>query len=586
MSTSVEKIKDRLNIVDVVGSYIKLEKSGNSLKAKCPFHNEKTPSFFVSPERESYYCFGCGAKGDIFSFVEQMEGLDFRGALKLLADRAGVELEAFSSQEKDSKSRIFLLLEEATKYFQNCLQNEKAPLAYLEKRGLTKKTIKDWRIGFVKDDWRTVSNFLQKRGFTEKELERAGLTKKSDDGKNVYDRFRGRIMFPIFDSAGRVVAYSGRILVDDLPDGRQAVKPAKYLNSPETELFTKSKILYGFDRAKQAIRKFDYSVLVEGQMDLLMCHQAGFANTVASSGTALTSEHLKLIKRISNKVMMAFDADKAGQKAVERAWMLAISQGMEVKVASIKAGPNGEKSDPAELILKDKDEWKNVLKNSVHIVDFLLENVLAEKLDARKLGIAVRERILPYISLVDSDIEKSQYVSKISDRTGIKEEAVWEDLKKVKVNIESLEEKSKQNTEENGVPLRLDEIERRICGIVCWQKSLKEPGLSVEGLIRELKDKFGDEFMSKLNQIPEDKQNEIIFEAESYCGGLDKEEIFKIKNDLVREFMLEKYKNEQENIMIELKKAEKDKDEEKKIALAKRFNDISKKLNEFRNTKF
>lgn len=577
MATSVEKIKDRLNIVDVVGSYIKLEKSGNSLKAKCPFHNEKTPSFFVSPERESYYCFGCGAKGDIFSFVEQMEGLDFRGALKLLADRAGVELEAFSSQEKDGKSRIFLLLEEATKYFQNCLQTEKAPLAYLEKRGLTKKTIKDWRVGFVKDDWRTVSNFLQKKGFTEKELERAGLTKKSDDGKNVYDRFRGRIMFPIFDSAGRVVAYSGRIFIDD-------GKSAKYLNSPETELFTKSKILYGFDKAKQAIRKFDYSVLVEGQMDLLMCHQAGFAFTVASSGTALTSEHLKLLKRISNRVIMAFDADKAGQKAVERAWMIAISLGMEVKVASIKAGPKGEKSDPAELILKDKDEWKNVLKHSVHIVDFLLENVLAEKMDSRKLGIAVKEKILPYISLVDSDIEKSQYVSKISDRTSIKEDAIWEDLKKIKINIESLEEKSKQGTEVKGTPPRLDEIERRICGIVCWQKSLKEPSLSVEGLLRELKDKFGDDFISKFNLVTEDKKNEIIFEAESYCGGMDKEEIFKIKNDLVREFVLEKYKNEQENIMIEIKKAERDKDEEKKVALAKRFNDISKSLNSIRNS--
>jgi DNA primase len=579
MSTSVEKIKDRLNIVDVIGSYIKLEKSGNSLKAKCPFHNEKTPSFFVSAERDNYYCFGCGAKGDIFSFVEQIEGLDFRGALKLLADKAGIELEVNSRGAEDNKSRIFLILEEATKYFEKNLQNEKAPLAYLEKRGLTPKTIKDWRIGFVRDDWRTVSEFLQKKGFTEKELERAGLTKKSEDGKNVYDRFRGRIMFPIFDSAGRVVAYSGRILIDD-------GKSAKYLNSPETELFTKSKILYGFDKAKQSIRKFDYGVLVEGQMDLLMCHQAGFANTVASSGTALTSEHLKLLKRISNRVIMAFDADKAGQKAVERAWMIAISLGMEVKVASIKTGPNGEKSDPAELILKNKDEWKNVLKNSVHIVDFLLENVLAENLEARKIGIAVKEKILPYISLVDSDIEKSQYVSKISDRTNIKEDAIWEDLKKIKINIESLEEKSKQGLREKDELLRLDDIERRICGIACWQKSLKEPSLSVEELLREFKDRLGDDFISKFDQITEDKKNELIFEAESYCGGKSKEEILWFKQDLINQFLIERYKKEQESIMLELKRAEKDKDEEKQKALIKRFKDIKKISEDIKNMKF
>ncbi len=579
MSTSVEKIKDRLNIVDVVGSYIKLEKSGNSLKAKCPFHNEKTPSFFVSPERESYYCFGCGVKGDIFSFVEQMEGLDFRGALKLLADRAGVELEVFSGGAEDNKSRIFLLLEEATKYFEKNLQNEKTALNYLLKRGLTEKTIKDWRIGYVRDEWRVVSELLQKKGFTEKELERAGLTKKSEDGKNVYDRFRGRIMFPIFDSAGRVVAYSGRILVDD-------GKSAKYLNSPETELFTKSKILYGFDRAKQIIRKFDYSVLVEGQMDLLMCHQAGFANTVASSGTALTTEHLKLIKRISNRVIMAFDADKAGQKAVERAWMLAIAEGMEVKVASIKAGPNGEKSDPAELILHDKDEWKKVLKNSVHIVDFLLENVLALKLDTRQIGIAVKEKILPYISLVDSDIEKSQYVSKIADRTGIKEEAVWEDLKKIKINIESFEEKKDLSSRVGGSLPRQDSIERRICGIICWQKSLKEPSVAVSDLINELGDKLDDDFITRLSRLSEEKKNEIIFEAESYCSGLSGEEILRIKDELVREYLLEKYRGEQGNLILELKKAEKDKNEEKKSALAKRFNDISKKLNDIKSKKF
>ena len=259
MNSPVQKIKERLSIEDVVSSYIKLDQAGSNLKANCPFHNEKTPSFFVSPDRGSYYCFGCGAKGDIFSFVEEFEGLDFKGALKILANKAGVVLEQYNTEEESEKERLYRAMEEATKFYsQNLTKNEKAR-EYLKSRGLTENSIEDFRIGFAKDDWRELYNYLRSKNFTDKEIELAGLAKKSEKG--YYDRFRGRIMFPISDSSGRVIAFSGRLFIDD-------GKSAKYLNSTDTPIFSKSAVLYGLDKAKDSIRKNNFSILVEGQFEI------------------------------------------------------------------------------------------------------------------------------------------------------------------------------------------------------------------------------------------------------------------------------------------------------------------------------
>jgi len=324
MTDSVEKIKERLGIAEVVGGYLKLEKAGKNLRARCPFHNEKTPSFFVSPDRGSYYCFGCGAKGDIFSFVEQFEGLDFKGALKLLADRAGVKLEYDRGSFSDGKSereKIFQILEEATGYFETNLKSNDEARNYLQKRGVAEKTCVVFRLGYAPDEWRSLLTHLKNKKFTESDLEKAGLIKKNETGSNYYDRFRGRIIFPIADSAGRIVGFSGRILKGKPED-------AKYLNSPETELFAKSRILYGLDKAKAEIRRRDFAVLVEGQMDLLMSHQAGVANAVASSGTALTDEHINLLKRFSNRLLLVFDPDEAGFKAALRGAGLALTRGL------------------------------------------------------------------------------------------------------------------------------------------------------------------------------------------------------------------------------------------------------------------
>jgi DNA primase len=521
MSTPVEQIKERLNIVDLLGSYIKLEKAGKNLKARCPFHNEKSPSFFVSPERDSYYCFGCGKKGDIFTFVQEFEGLDFFGALKMLAEKTGVELTRENIGQRNEKEAIFNALEAATQFFESNLPKSSSAQKYLEKRGLTEKTIKDWRIGFVADDWRTLYDYLAARKFSDSEIEQAGLIKRNE--KSFYDRFRGRIMFPIRDPAGRVIGFTGRILPEN-DDG----KAAKYLNSPETAVFNKSSLLYGFDMAKIAIRKMDYSVIVEGQMDLLMCHQAGFENTVATSGTALTPEHLQLLKRISNRVIMAFDADKAGFAAATKAWQLALSLGMEVKIAEFKEG-----KDPAEVILTGKEGFKEALKNSMHIIDFYLSKILAEKLEIRKMGAEVREKILPFLAIIESSIEKSYFVKKIAEKTGISEDAIWDDLKKVRIEPGVTGAEVRTGHFKDEMPLnKADSIGRRILGIINWQEKDTEKIVDIPKTKERVNEIIGEENFKKWLMAPENVINEATFEAEQYY---DRKKLQSVLDELLLE---------------------------------------------------
>jgi len=568
MSTPVEKIKERLNIVDLLGTYIKLEKAGKNMKACCPFHNEKTPSFFVSPERDSYYCFGCNAKGDIFTFVQEFEGLDFFGALKLLAERTGVELVRENIGMKNEKEAIFNALEAATQFFESNLPKSQSAIKYLEKRGLTEKTIKDWRIGFVADDWRTLYDYLSARKFSDSEIEQAGLIKRNE--KSFYDRFRGRIMFPIRDSAGRVVGFSGRIL-PEADDG----KAAKYLNSPETAVFNKSRLLYGFDLAKLAIKKLDYSVIVEGQMDIIMCHQAGFQNVVATSGTALTPEHLVLLKRISNRVIMAFDADKAGFNAATKAWQLALSLGMEVKIAEFKDG-----KDPAEVILNDKEKFKEALKDSMHIVDFYLAKILSEKLDERKTGAEVREKILPFLVLIESNIEKSHWVKKINEKTGIKEDAIWEDLKKIKIEPGVAGVETKVGNFNDAVVIgRIDSIERRVIGVINWQEKDSDKVIDLEKTKEKVKEIIGEENFKKWENVPEQILNEATFEAEQYY---DKKRIQVVLDELLMELEKEYVKRALTETLAEMVKAEKEKDLKKRDIMASKCNELTKKLSKLK----
>ncbi|HJL55626.1 MAG TPA: DNA primase, partial [Candidatus Paceibacterota bacterium] len=418
MATQVEQIKEKLGIVDVVGQYIKLEKAGSNLKAKCPFHNEKTPSFFVSPARNSYYCFGCNAKGDIFSFVEQFEGVDFTGALKILGEKAGVQIVYERQDIRDEKSRLHSIMEDATLFFEENLNKQKKVLEYLKKRGLDDKTIKTWRVGYSPDSWSSLYEHLKGK-FNTDEINKAGLIKKSEKGGDYYDRFRGRIMFPISDNSGRIIAFSGRIFKDNENE-------AKYINSPETQLFSKSKILYGYDKAKFSIRKLNFSIVVEGQMDILLSHQALFTNTVALSGTALTEEQVGLLKRLSGNVVLAFDSDSAGVASSGKSAMLMLSLGMDVKVTHLKQG-----EDPSDVLNRSKDEWKKAIRNSKHIVDFYLDILRDSIDDKRKLRLKVGQTVLPYIKVISNKIDQEHFISVVAHRLGVAEDAVREEVENV-----------------------------------------------------------------------------------------------------------------------------------------------------------
>lgn len=482
MRGDVDTIKERLDITELISGYIKLEKAGQSFKARCPFHNEKTPSFFVSPTRQSFYCFGCGAKGDIFTFVQEVEGLDFREALFLLAEKAGVEVEYKRGESKTEKDKILGILEEAAMFFEKKLDGHEPARRYLNSRGINAETTKNWRIGYAPDEWRSLCNHLAGLGYDRKLIVKAGLSKTSDAaaGKEPYDVFRDRIIFPFSDSSGRIIAFSGRALSQD-------TEP-KYLNSPDTILFTKGEVLYGLDKAKDQIRKRNYAVLVEGQMDLILSHQAGVSNTVASSGTAFTSAHLERLKKLSSRIILAFDGDKAGEIAAEKSAVLGLALGMEVKVADLPLG-----QDPAGLASKDTTAWKNTLREALPAVEFFFNKAKEKERDPRKFGKQIEKKILPMIKLIRSTIEQSYFVSMLSKRTGIKEEVLWEDLRKVSPvdgarftpasdlhSVVSLQETASEEKR----PYR-EKIEERLAEIKLWQKELPKSAPEIALLKKE-----------------------------------------------------------------------------------------------------
>jgi len=536
MNSPIQQIKERLTIEEVVSSYIPLIKVGNSLKAKCPFHNEKTPSFFISTERNSYYCFGCAKGGDIFSFVEEFEGLDFKGALKLLADRAGVKLDNFNPKEEGEKEKLYRVMEESTKFFENNLIKNNEALEYLKSRGLKNETIKDFRLGVVPDLWRELYTYLKQKGFNDIEIEKAGLAKKTDKG--FYDRFRGRIMFPIMDSSGRVIAFSGRIF------GKAGENPvnAKYLNSPETPIFIKSSVLYGLDKAKEHIRKNNFSILVEGQLDLLLSHQAGWRNTIATSGTALSDStfskdnglsNLGLVRRLSSNIVLSFDGDNAGFSATERAGKIALMLGMDVKVTNLPSG-----LDPADLILKEgMDSWKDRIKNSKHIIEFISNKIIENfKNDSRKIGREVKDKVLPYLVLLPSSIEVAHFLKFLSDTTGIPMEALKNDLKQVEreradVFIESV----KQYGDKESIG-REESILERLFGVILWQKDSKNQVLEVSNItkiVEEILDSKIDEFLDKFKL----NRERLVFKAEEFYSKVNveilKDIILKDVKDLI-----------------------------------------------------
>ncbi|MEK7509473.1 MAG: DNA primase [Patescibacteria group bacterium] len=519
MSDTVQQIKDRLSIVDVVSGYVKLDRAGQNMRARCPFHAERTPSFIVSPDRGTYHCFGCSVGGDIFSFVEAIEGVDFKGALKILAERAGVPLVysrgSSPGGEKDEKDRLFAAVETATIFYQSKLNDEAK--AYLKKRGLEPKTITAFRIGYAGDEWSELADHLRKKGFTDKEIIDAGLAKKGDRG--LTDKFRNRIMFPIADNAGRVIAFSGRTFPSTTsPSGLatgQAARsasdfvPPKYMNSPETALYHKSRILYGFDRAKQTIRKHNFAILVEGQMDLILSHQAGWANTVAVSGTAFTVEHAVLLKRMSENLVIALDADEAGLKAAARAARAALGSGMNVKVAQLP-----KDIDPADLILKEgADEWRRRIREAKDIITFLLD-VLEERAKSKdNFRRTVETAVLPFLADVQSPIAREQYEKEIAKRLGVSESAVAAARARIKLAPEPALSGATQ-------PIGTSNLTRaqQAYGLLLSQEAAKDTSFNARAFREAFTEAIGKTALQKLETMPEDEKERLRFRADDLYG--------------------------------------------------------------------
>lgn len=477
MNDNIEQIKERLNIVDVLSGYLRLTKAGTSYKALCPFHNEKTPSFMVSPSRQSWHCFGCSEGGDIFTFIEKIEGIEFIEALKILAEKAGVILEHIDPKLRTEKDRAYEICEASARFFTESISKgpHKDTLSnYLQKRGLKSETISEWRLGYSPDSWDSLLLFLKSKGYKESEIEQTGLIIKSDPraGINKYhDRFRNRLMFPIFDMSGRVIAFSGRLMSEIVPSKTEKVDSGKYINSPENVLFNKSRILYGLDRAKTEIRKENKAILVEGQMDLLLSWQDGIKNIIAPLGTSLTEDHLTSLHRLTENLILAFDMDDAGFKATKRGIDLAQNAGFNISVLELKAG-----KDPADFVKEQPGELIKMLQNVRPIMSYYFSQVFQKfdvnKIDGKKI-IAVT--LLSEIKSLPSAIERSGWIRELSLKLGVSERDLEEEMGRIELNA-ALDSRQRALASKNiPVKMRKEILSERLLALL-----LKAPELIKE----------------------------------------------------------------------------------------------------------
>jgi DNA primase len=415
----IAEIKSKLPAVDIVGETVALKRAGTIYKGLCPFHGEKTPSFVVTPERETWHCFGCGEHGDIFTFLMRRDGLEFREALARLAERAGVELSERTAREDRRKRRLREALEAAIAWYREVLlqahQAERAR-TYLADRGFTPETLDRFTIGYAPNTWDALSKRLRAKGFTDAELTDAGLASPSTRG-GVYDRFRGRIVIPIRDASGRAIGLGGRIM--------PGAEGPKYLNSPATVLFDKSRALYGIDLAKAAIRREKLTVIVEGYTDVMAAHQAGFENVVASLGTALTAGQVELANRYADGVALAYDVDLAGEAATQRG-LIEELQGVVSKVRVIRI-PAGK--DPDEYIRTDPDGWRAAVADAAELLPYFMQRAAAE-VDLRQAhGRSVyARRMLDLLRRIPDRVERDSFVPQLSQLAGIDERILRDEL--------------------------------------------------------------------------------------------------------------------------------------------------------------
>jgi DNA primase len=411
----LEEIKTRIDIVDFISEYVQLRKSGQNFKALCPFHSEKTPSFMVNPSKQIFHCFGCGVGGDVVSFLMKHENIPFNEALHNVAKKAGIDLREFKfdKEHTEKRERIFQINREAMNFFIKNLKGSEVAKTYLRKRGIEEDSLKGFSIGYATAERDGLIKHVKKMGYSDSVIKEAGLAVSYE--KDSRDIFRERIIFPIFNNQGDIVAFGGRVLDDSLP---------KYLNSPETGVFKKSETLFGLNLAKEEIRRKEYSLIVEGYLDTIVCHQYGFKNTVAPLGTALTSKQLQRLKPLTGRIVLVFDNDDAGVAAAKRSLRILFENNFRAKVLLL---PEGEDPD-SFLRKKGSQPFKEMLTNEMSVIEFLVVTSKRDKIDT------VREA-LEMISNINDLIIADELLIELSDRTRVNETALRGELKKIKKKI-------------------------------------------------------------------------------------------------------------------------------------------------------
>lgn len=554
---AVSDIKDRLSIEDVVSEYVQLKRAGRNFKGLSPFVSERTPSFVVSPEKQIWHDFSSGKGGDVFSFIMEVEGLDFKGALELLARKAGVELEEYrtssqssqkSSGQADQKKRLYEAVEHAVRFYQSHLIRTTEPLKYLrEKRGYEKQTLLDFRFGYSPAGGQELTKYLQRKGFSPAELKRAGLSTLRSG--TLQDMFRGRVMIPLLDPQGRPVGFTARQLQEDK-------RYPKYINTPATVLYDKGRQLFGLSQAKEAIRKSGYAVVVEGNLDVVASHQAGIKNVVASAGTALTAFHLKDLKRFTGDVRISFDDDRAGQEAAARTIPLAQSiGGIDLSIVSIPTG-----KDPDELIRENPKLWQSVVESPKYMVDWLIER-LAHSLDlqsAQGKRILVEE-ILKIVRELKDTVEQEHYLQVLADLTNTSKQTITDKfmqkplvqrrLKQVKTSKQDLlDEKEQRILEQHLLALSMkhQEIGKVLARVPLDVFSTpahdaaryitEHPGISISG-VSENADEYG-------------KMLTLLYEE--YYQHADEDELSYQARQLVSRLVHAYAKNKKSSLIVEM----------------------------------
>jgi DNA primase len=407
----IEEVKQKTDIVEIVGQYTKLTKAGKNLKGLCPFHSEKHGSFFIYPDEQRWHCFGaCNEGGDVLSFIMKLQNIEFGDALRMLAEKAGVEVPVMGGQREDKEKfdKLYQVNQAAAQYYHNILVNtdygEKAK-NYVLKRGLNDKSINDFQLGFSLNSWDALKNYLLDKGFTENELLEAGVITKGD-AKDSHDVFRNRLMFPIMDYKGRCCGFGGRTFEEN---------QAKYINSPQSPIFDKSGNLYGINLASQSIKKEDRAVLVEGYMDVIMPHQYGFSNVVASMGTAVTDKQMNIVKKLTKNLVLALDSDAAGEEAMLRCVGYENLIGNEIRVAVMPSG-----SDPDDVVRNDSSKWQKLVDNAIPVIDYTFE-MATSKLDlsTAKDKTVAAARLMPVITEIEDRIRRAHYLQKLSRLLGV-----------------------------------------------------------------------------------------------------------------------------------------------------------------------